>query len=404
MQPVLSGLILYKEIKQYTDKENGMNKKQIGIGTLLIPLLIFVVQSKANVLIGIRGIDGGIYDGWRVYNFDGNMVPDSEVQVTWPAVAWNSRYLAGYSIKPGSGFFTVTALCTRDDLSNQFHFLIKMDISNGTVLSSVQGDKNSFNSFFGTWAHYDATYLDDVDGVPVWGYAVTKKEPYERGNIAWGVLMDGNIGDAMEFGPYYETDPNVTRPWFGLAYDPDTQLAYVSTTPYEDEYGRDTIQIYSVESEHLWTFLGEVYVPAEWTAATDIVAMSVGGDYNDDGDKELYVAVQNRTDPNSVGYAEGKDFWTVLDVDFNGDEWILTQLSDPFLVDLPNGGDIFGIALDANMPTGLAPLCGSAGTVYLSGDVNRDCYVNLKDYVLIAEQWLLCTDPALPECDVNWKH
>lgn len=40
--------------------------------------------------------------------------------------------------------------------------------------------------------------------------------------------------------------------------------------------------------------------------------------------------------------------------------------------------------------------CGSKG--YLFGDVNRDCNVNFLDVVIIADDWVSCTDPSRPEC------
>ena len=30
------------------------------------------------------------------------------------------------------------------------------------------------------------------------------------------------------------------------------------------------------------------------------------------------------------------------------------------------------------------------------GDINKDCYVNLMDLMLLANDWLKCTDPADP--------
>jgi hypothetical protein len=39
-------------------------------------------------------------------------------------------------------------------------------------------------------------------------------------------------------------------------------------------------------------------------------------------------------------------------------------------------------------------LCGQAGTVYLLGDLNKDCYVNILDFSVFAADWLKCTDPA----------
>lgn len=31
-------------------------------------------------------------------------------------------------------------------------------------------------------------------------------------------------------------------------------------------------------------------------------------------------------------------------------------------------------------------------------DLNQDCYVNLEDFVLLAKEWFLCSDPQNPEC------
>ncbi|MCD4831422.1 MAG: hypothetical protein K8R02_06390 [Anaerohalosphaeraceae bacterium] len=42
--------------------------------------------------------------------------------------------------------------------------------------------------------------------------------------------------------------------------------------------------------------------------------------------------------------------------------------------------------------------CGDAGTVYLLGDLNQDCDVNIKDMAMFASEWLLCTDPADGNC------
>ncbi len=40
--------------------------------------------------------------------------------------------------------------------------------------------------------------------------------------------------------------------------------------------------------------------------------------------------------------------------------------------------------------------CGQPGTVYKSADLNQDCYVDLQDLVILASQWLCCTDPGNP--------
>jgi len=49
------------------------------------------------------------------------------------------------------------------------------------------------------------------------------------------------------------------------------------------------------------------------------------------------------------------------------------------------------------------PECGDAGTVYLTSDLDQDCYVNWQDFAIFAGYWLQCTDPANPDCDQYWK-
>jgi hypothetical protein len=42
--------------------------------------------------------------------------------------------------------------------------------------------------------------------------------------------------------------------------------------------------------------------------------------------------------------------------------------------------------------------CGDPGTFYYGGDINKDCYVDYKDFAIFADGWLGCTNPADPNC------
>ena len=42
--------------------------------------------------------------------------------------------------------------------------------------------------------------------------------------------------------------------------------------------------------------------------------------------------------------------------------------------------------------------CGDPGTWYVSGDINKDCRVDLKDMAILAGTWLRCTDPQDANC------
>lgn len=47
--------------------------------------------------------------------------------------------------------------------------------------------------------------------------------------------------------------------------------------------------------------------------------------------------------------------------------------------------------------------CGDLGTVYLDSDINRDCYVDLRDFLLLTNHWTQCTDPQNRDCDTFWS-
>ena len=62
--------------------------------------------------------------------------------------------------------------------------------------------------------------------------------------------------------------------------------------------------------------------------------------------------------------------------------------------------------IDSESPSGHDPgqrYCGDFATQYLDGDVSGpqegvpDCYVNLYDLMFLANGWLACTDPAVPD-------
>jgi len=42
--------------------------------------------------------------------------------------------------------------------------------------------------------------------------------------------------------------------------------------------------------------------------------------------------------------------------------------------------------------------CGDPGIEYKQGDLNKDCYVDFKDFALMSSEWLSCNDPNNSEC------
>ncbi len=48
--------------------------------------------------------------------------------------------------------------------------------------------------------------------------------------------------------------------------------------------------------------------------------------------------------------------------------------------------------------TDIPEKCGDPGTPYQTADINKDCYVNLKDLAVLGQEWLKCTDPNNAAC------
>ena len=47
--------------------------------------------------------------------------------------------------------------------------------------------------------------------------------------------------------------------------------------------------------------------------------------------------------------------------------------------------------------------CGAAGTEYLVSDFDKNCYVDIDDWLTLASRWLWCSDPANAACDGFWN-
>ena len=58
------------------------------------------------------------------------------------------------------------------------------------------------------------------------------------------------------------------------------------------------------------------------------------------------------------------------------------------------------IAVDEIMVNYFPSICGDRHTEYAPTDLNQDCWINLRDFALIADKWMNCTDPGDSSCDL----
>lgn len=60
----------------------------------------------------------------------------------------------------------------------------------------------------------------------------------------------------------------------------------------------------------------------------------------------------------------------------------------------PHGGGDHLVGVTAT----ISPAASCAGGIYLKGDLNQDCYVNLEDFALLTRDWLRCNDSFDANC------
>ena len=109
------------------------------------------------------------------------------------------------------------------------------------------------------------------------------------------------------------------------------------------------------------------------------------GDVNGDGKADLVIRHRESGEWRS-GVTDANGAFTATGSSVFG--WLLEG-------DIPLTGDV-------GAPAGLDN-CGDLGTVYLTADFNKDCYVNFEDLAVLAGSWIWCTDPANSACDQYWK-
>lgn len=105
--------------------------------------------------------------------------------------------------------------------------------------------------------------------------------------------------------------------------------------------------------------------------------------------------------------------WESYTINFSEADWFTpngTSISDTELGEIIRSLDAIYIEADHTSGLNWSKLdnvvltvsgvikCGDIGTILLA-DLNYDCYVNLEDLALLANQWLECTDPENVDCN-----
>ncbi|MBN1756458.1 CotH kinase family protein [bacterium] len=132
---------------------------------------------------------------------------------------------------------------------------------------------------------------------------------------------------------------------------------------------------------------------ARWTAPAAGEFIIQGAFYSGNTGRCDYYVIHNFT---SVLYSE-------LDSSFTSEFNLLVELNSGDTIDFAvgTGTDDCGADTTPLTATIAEPSCDNIG-IYLDGDVNKDCIINLQDFTIIANDWLLCNDPADSNCSLVW--
>jgi hypothetical protein len=174
--------------------------------------------------------------------------------------------------------------------------------------------------------------------------------------------------------------------------------------------GQDTVQIcFNPYNDSSATFEADAWIfdiTAETvdTAGPDIYRHT--GAFNSDPNivkSVLDDASDNYVIETVIAWDDFKSDMTALPGDIHGIGLMLLDFdgssADSLLCDFGNGSNVINQPDQWNTMTLVgADGCGSQGRY--AGDINADCYVDMLDYSLIASQWLDCTDPTNPDCQL----
>ena len=135
----------------------------------------------------------------------------------------------------------------------------------------------------------------------------------------------------------------------------------------------------------------------------EIIANGVGPD-----DVEITVTPGNQLD---LGQGAGAAVTVILSQEPNNRHTINVMTADDDIIrEQPTGTisytvvsadpvfDSFVIADTIVQISDNDPFCGDEDTIYMLGDLNRDCYINMLDIAVFAIDWMSCTDPAESLC------
>ena len=104
---------------------------------------------------------------------------------------------------------------------------------------------------------------------------------------------------------------------------------------------------------------------------------------------ELGIGDPNRTNIGVDFVVGGHPFFVASGFPLPDDGWYYTSLNYV--------GQIDEVQINSEVLDTFG--CGMWG--YLAGDINKDCKVDLADFAVLAESWLKCTNPDVPECVVQ---
>lgn len=232
-------------------------------------------------------------------------------------------------------------------------------------------------------------------------------------------------------GTIYENQSTPGSPVYAAGITPlDLPYLFYNTVLHNSDWNDDGDDDFLAEGEYFgfWiegSFMEHDYVYGTRVVTTNVVLVETGGstDVTEEGETSDTYTVALDEDPlEPVTVTITTDGQITVDpnqLDFDSSNWQNPQLVNVHAVDddvyesylpdthpsvithtIPGDNVVIAGYLTANISDN-DRICGDPGTVYRPQDINRDCYVDLKDLASLAAIWMRCYDPTDPQnCDL----
>jgi hypothetical protein len=301
------------------------------------------------------------------------------------------------------GFLVQSFLVVAFVFSNAFADIVvqtSFEASEGWLSGPVDPNTNSPGGLAGSWYAPEFSEAYIVQNADI---AKTGEHSLFLDRMANATKKFAAVDLSETIGPYFEISFMLKSESYQGMIDSDGAIIAISERFYNDGVGafHPTGFILGVRVAAAWNFVG-LWDPETSNYVNTLSDPRIGvGVYDryrivvDETTKTCNIYVDPNDSGNELVVAENYS-WTSDDPNLTdkvrsfgfmtGSSSTRYYVDDLTIRDVPVGGDY----------------CGDGFNIFLPGDLNKNCYVDLEDVAILLLHWVNCTDPTDTRCDQYW--